>query len=181
MYRELDMTGPGAWRRALVAVGVIGAVVVLAGCSHGPDPKAQRDEMVAATTAVIERVVFTTNMPKPAVLDDASKPIACPSGGAQYRYIAYGVTDRFANDAEADRRLDDLGVDVVGASTRVPGGADYYARFVDVATAENGAGPRQTVFFVEKGPGASSTLTVDLVPGADGAIGVRFAGATACG
>jgi hypothetical protein len=181
MYRELDMTGSGVWRRVLVAVGVIGSVAVLAGCSHGPDPKAQRDGMVAATTAVIKTVTDLTAMPEPAVLDDATKPIACPSGEAQHRYIAYGVTDKFANDPEAHRRLGDLGVLVVGASTRGPGGADYYAGFVDVATAENGVGPRQKVFFVETGPGAGSTLTVDLVPGADGAIAVRFAGATACG
>ena len=180
MYRELDMTGPGVWRRALVAVGVIGAVVVLAGCSHGPDPKAQRDGMVAATTAVIKTVTDLTAMPEPAVLDDAAKPIDCPGSGHRYQYIAYGVTDKFANEGGADARLDAVTTLVSGASMRVPGGREYFTRSQEVLLVENGDGPRQLVYFVDKGSEAGVILTVDYMSSKDGQVLVRFAGATAC-
>ena len=181
MYRELDMTGSGSWRRALVAVGVIGAVVVLAGCSHGPDPKAQRQEMIAATRAVIVQVMSRTAMPEPAVLDDASKAIGCPSGGTQFRYVAYGVTDWPSDAEDLDQRLDDLDRILSGATTTVPGGVDYYNGATYTPSDRNWKGPRQVLLTVGHGSGGGSSLTVDFVPVKDATTAVRFEGATACG
>jgi len=132
--RELDMTGPGVWRRALVAVGVIGAVALLAGCSHGPDPKAQRQEMVAATQAVMQGVMFNAKTPEATVLDDASKPIDCPSGGTQFRYIAYRTTDSYAGMPDVNLRFYLLKTMVLGAGAE----GFHHTRFVEVVA--EGAG-----------------------------------------
>jgi len=177
MYRELDMTGPGAWRRALAAAAVIGSVVVLAGCSSGPDPKAQREEIVAETQAVMEGVMFNAKTPEATVLDDATKPIDCPSGGSQFRYIAYRATDWYAGMPDVNQRFYLLKTMLLGASAE----GFHHTRFVEVVPEGGGEVPRQTVFFVDKGTRAGSSLTVDMIPGAGGVILVRFAGATACG
>jgi len=181
MHRKQGTARPRALRTVLTVNAAIACLALTAGCSgHGPAPEDQREEMVAATTAVIENLVSVTDASGPAVLNDATAPVGC-GDGEQYQYVAYARTS-YEADTDIDTRLDDLSDLVIGASAGVPQGGDYYApKFTSLELDLDGGGPRQYVFAVEQGTGTGSTLTVDLVSdGADGIL-LRVAGATACG
>ena len=190
MHRKQGTARPRALRTVLTVnaaiaclalTAAIACLALTAGCSgHGPAPEDQREEMVAATTAVIENLVSVTDASGPAVLNDATAPVGC-GDGQQYQYVAYARTTYEAG-TDIDTRLDDLSGLVVGASAGVPQGGDYYApKFTSLELDLDGGGPRQYVFAVEQGTGTGSTLTVDLVSDGAEEILIRVAGATACG
>lgn len=180
MQPRLDQNRPARRRRGLALAAIVGCVGLLAGCSGGASPEDQREEMIAATTAVLETVAQLADLGEPEVLDDATEPIDCPAG-LRYQYVAYATTERYVDEPEVDARLDDVTVVVFAGTVKVPGGPEYYSGSDRVELDPDGDGPRQLTFFVDEGAGAGISLEVDYQSMDDGRVLVGFEGSTRCG
>lgn len=157
------------------------AAIALVGCS-GVDPGDQREGMLAASGTVAEAVALVALMEPWTVLDDGTEPVACASDGFRYQYVVYGWSDGDIGE-EIDTRLDRLTGAVSAGVSETGDGADlYFTGGEEIGSAEvDGDGPRQVTWWVEDGPDAGSSMTVDLVVQEDETILVRLSGTTACG
>lgn len=161
-----------AGRTALVVAPLTG-LALLAGCSQGPDPDGQREEMVAATQSAIESVLGMVDATEAAdVIDDGTQAVPCGEGEL-YQYLAYMTTDLYVGEPVA-QSLGDVVTVAHGASLQVPGGGDYFSDSHETGSGEAG---RQVRFST----GSGITLTVEAALRPDGEAVLRIGGTTACG
>lgn len=182
---ELQASPVGVRRRrrrragAAASCGVLS--VVLVGCS-GVDPGDQREGMLAASGTIAEALTSLGRVESMTVLDEGTEAVSCASGGSRYQYVAYGWSN-WAPEDPVDDRLDNLtGAARAGVYDTRDGSESYFTGAEEIGSAAvDGDGPRQVSWWVEDGPDAGVSVTVDAVHQTDGVILVRLAGTTACG